>query len=94
MLDYRDPFFVEEPSVEPARPEPVPEPAAEPVMPALSYKGLIRDGDGCVKALVAFNGKVDGYRKGDKIDDVKVLEISPEALTVRWRGKEYTIAAK
>ncbi len=92
MLDYRDPFFVEEKKAEPIQPAPIPEP--ETVMPTLSYKGLIRDGDGSVKALVAFNGQVDGYKKGDKIGDVKVLLISPEVLTVRWRGKDYNIAAK
>ena len=94
LLQYRDPFFKEEEAVAAVSPAPVPEPATEPVMPALSYKGLIRDGDGCVKALVAFDGKVDAYRVGEKIGEVKVLAISPEALTVRWRRKEYTIAAK
>ena len=94
MLNYRDPFFEKEPVVVSASPAPVPEPVPEPVMPAISYKGLIRDGDGCVKAQVAFNGQVDGYRIGEKIGDVKVLAISLDALTVRWRRKEYTIAAK
>lgn len=94
LLSYRDPFFKEEAAVAAVSPAPVPEPAPEPVLPALSYKGLIRDGDGSVKALVAFDGKVDGYMQGEKIGDVKVLSISPEALTVRWRRKDYTIAAK
>ena len=93
-LNYRDPFFVEEKKAEPIQPAPISEPAPESVMPTLSYKGLIRDGDGCVKAIVVFNGQVEGYKKGDKIGDVKVLLISPEVLTVRWRGRDYNIAAK
>jgi len=92
MLDYRDPFLgdVREPRVSDYHDSPAP----EPVMPSLAYKGLIRDGNGIIKAMIYHEGRLDGYSKGAVIGGVRLTEITAEYIIVKWRGTDYTITAK
>lgn len=94
LLNYRDPFLgsIRETRVADNNDSPVP--AQEPVMPVLAYKGLIRDRDGIVKAMVSHNGRIDGYARGKVIDGVRVEEITGEYIIVKWRGAKYIIPAK
>ncbi len=95
MLNYRDPFFTGLEESSPTNHHPRSEPIGpEPVMPVLSYKGLIRDANGSVRALITSNGQTDGYKKGDSVAEVKIIDITADCLTVKWRGKSYTIAAQ
>lgn len=94
MLDYPDPFMGE---VRKSK-EPVPmapsRPMPEHTMPSIAYKGLIRDADGSVKAMITYNNQTDGYRRGETIEGIKIKQITAECITVRWNGSDYTIAAK
>ena len=94
-LNYRDPFLSD---LEESRPMDnharFETPAPEPVMPVLSYKGLIRDGNGIVRALITCSNQTEGYRKGESVAGVRIMEITADCLTVKWRGKTYTIAAQ
>lgn len=92
MLNYPDPFLgeVEKPKASntsmPSRPMP------ERTMPSISYKGLIRDADGSVRAMITYNKQTDGYRKGETIEGMKIKKITTECITVRWNGADYNIA--
>lgn len=94
MLNYPDPFMGEvKTSTDPA-PRTPSMPMPERPMPAIAYKGLIRDADGSVKAMITYNNQTDGYRKGETIEGIKIKQITAECITVRWNGSDYTIAAK
>lgn len=94
ILNYRDPFLGNIRETRVADNNYSPAPAPEPVMPVLAYKGLIRDRDGVVKAMITQDGRLDGYAKGAVIDGVRVEEITGEYIIVKWRGAKYIIPAK
>ena len=93
-LNYPDPFLGEVKKAKEPAPLTPSRPMPERPMPAIAYKGLIRDADGCVKAMITYNNQTDGYRKGETIDGIKIKQITAECITVRWNGADYTIAAK
>ncbi len=94
MLDYRDPFLGSVKEVKSTVNSYVSEPVPEPAMPSVAYKGLIRDGDGIVKAMIAHEGRLEGFTKGAVIDGLRLTDITAEYIVVKWRGTEYIITAK
>ncbi len=95
LLDYRDPFF-QSPARETraAGRGTAPKPAEEQPLPALAYKGLIRDGRGMVKAMVSFEGRVEGYPVGSVVGGARIKGIKADCITVEWQGKEHTVKAR
>lgn len=94
MLNYRDPFF---PLSQESKHTGMGDYSAtvlESTLPALEYKGLIRDGKGSVNAFISHHGRWDSYRVGAVIEGARIVDITAESLTVKWRGNDYTIAAK
>lgn len=96
LLNYRDPFF---PAGMPSRPSarsgaPAPSPVAEKPLPTLTYKGLIRDGGGRVKAMISFEGRVEGYPVGAMVGGARIKGIKADYVIVEWQGKEHTIKAR
>lgn len=94
MLNYRDPFFADKKEAVPERESLPKETTPAPALPAFSYKGLIRDADGSVRAMVTHGRQTDGYRKGEMVDGAKIIAITADCLTVRWHGTDYNLEAK
>ena len=94
LLNYPDPFLGEVKKAKEPAPRTPSMPMPERPMPAIAYKGLIRDADGSLKAMITYNNQTDGYRKGETIEGIKIKQITAECITVRWDGADYTIAAK
>lgn len=94
MLNYRDPFFTGKANATPAKESLNTAPVPSSSLPALGYKGLIRDGNGSVRAMVSFGGRTEGYRRGDIVEGVKLLKITADCLTVRWQGADYNLEAQ
>jgi len=94
LLNYKDPFLgdIKKPAAiqEGSRSGGV----SEPVMPTLAYKGLIKDSDGSINAMINYAGYLDGYSRGSVIDGVRIMEIYADYILVRWRGSDYIIKAK
>lgn len=94
LLNYPDPFLGEVKKAKEPAPRTPSMPMPERPMPGIAYKGLIRDADGSLKAMITYNNQTDGYRKGETIEGIKIKQITAECITVRWNGSDYTIAAK
>lgn len=94
LLNYPDPFLEEVRKAKEQAPRTPSMPMPERPMPGIAYKGLIRDADGSLKAMITYNNQTDGYRKGETIEGIKIKQITAECITVRWNGADYTIAAK
>ena len=94
MLNYRDPFLDDNNSFDVVDGSFDSVAADESSMPVLEYKGLIRGGDGIVKAMIIHDGHLDGFSKGAVIDGLHLTEVAADYIIVQWKGTEYLINAK
>lgn len=73
--------------VRPAVPPPPP-----PKRPELVLKGIILDTFGEYVAYVEINqAKSTQLRKGDKVEDIEVSDISEKAVVLKWLGETITL---
>jgi hypothetical protein len=62
-------------------------------LPEISYAGLIEH-DNSKVALITFKNSKHLLKKGDLIDDITIIEIYPDSLTVSYLDKTYAYARK
>lgn len=73
--------------VRPAVPPPPP-----PKRPELALKGIILDTFGEYVAYVEINqAKSTQLRKGDKVEDIEVSDISEKSVVLKWLGETITL---
>jgi len=73
--------------VRPAVPPPPP-----PKRPELALKGIILDTFGDYVAYVEINqAKSTQLRKGDKVEDIEVSDISEKSVVLKWLGETITL---
>ena len=94
LLNYKDPFLGDIKTPSSDNTASAAGPVQEPVMPALSYKGLIKDSDGTVNAMISYGGHTEGYSRGSVIDGVRIVEIHADYIIIKWRGSEYILKAR
>lgn len=94
-LDYRDPFL-ESGNVKAIVPEKkvaaIPEHPVQ--MPPLKYKGMVKGKDGTVKALVENKGEIVPIAKGGMLEKVRIIEIEPEHILVRFGNETHLIRVR
>ena len=63
-------------------------------MPPLKYKGIVKGKDGTVKALVENKGEVVSLAKGAMLEKVRVVEIEPEHILVKFGNETHLIRVR
>lgn len=94
-LDYRDPFMESGKAkivVPTEKVAAIPESPAQ--MPPLKYKGIVKGKDGTVKALVENKGEIVPIAKGGMLEKVRIIEIEPEHILVRFGNETHLIRVR
>lgn len=94
-LDYRDPFLESGKAkivVPTEKVAAIPESPAQ--MPSLKYKGMVKGKDGTVKALVENKGEIVPIAKGGMLEKVRIIEIEPEHILVRFGNETHLIRVR
>jgi len=75
------------------KPVPVTVPLPPPQRPALVLKGIVLDTFGDYVAYVEINqAKAVPLRKGDKIEDIEVSDISEKKVVLQWNNETITMS--
>lgn len=94
-LDYRDPFLESGKAKIVVPTEKVAAIPESPVqMPPLKYKGMVKVKDGTVKALVENKGEIVPIAKGGMLEKVRIIEIEPEHILVRFGNETHLIRVR
>ncbi len=79
------------PYVPPAPPPPPPPPP--PRRPEMELKGIVLDPYGDLVAYLSIDkGKAVPLRKGDKTDDIELVDINERAVVLKWNGENINIS--
>ncbi len=68
---------------------PAPPPPPPPIRPELALKGIVSDTFGEYVGYIEINkAKAAPMRKGDKIEDIEVVDISSRKVVLQWNGEK------
>lgn len=93
-LNYRDPFYESETDDFVEIEKESSEEATSVSAPGITFKGLICGKDGRTKAIIISDGRVEMAKVGDCVQNARILEITPQYLTVICGGVEFVYDVK